>query len=109
MIFSEYASPGNTSHGLPSFLDELSQRDRAEHSPFSVDRARGCSVSVSPLIRFGTSTWAYEGWQGLVYQKPYPKGRFKKDCLTEYPSISTKESHSSEPHPSHAPPPGAVA
>jgi len=39
---------------------------------------------MSPLIRFGTSTWAYEGWQGLLYRKAYPKGRFKKDCLTEY-------------------------
>lgn len=41
-------------------------------------------MSVSSLVKFGTSTWAYEGWQGLVYHKPYPKGRFKKDCLTEY-------------------------
>ncbi len=41
-------------------------------------------MPLSPLIRFGTSTWAYEGWQGLVYHKAYPKGRFKKDCLTEY-------------------------
>lgn len=33
---------------------------------------------------FGTSTWAYEGWQGIVYHKPYPKKRFKQDCLAEY-------------------------
>lgn len=36
------------------------------------------------LVKFGTSTWAYEGWQGLIYQKSYPKGRFKQDCLAEY-------------------------
>ncbi len=41
-------------------------------------------MGVSPLVRFGTPTWAYEGWQGLDYQKPYAKGRFKKDCLAEY-------------------------
>lgn len=41
-------------------------------------------MSITSLIRFGTSTWTYEGWQGLVYQKPYAKGRFKKDCLAEY-------------------------
>ncbi len=34
--------------------------------------------------RFGTSSWAYEGWQGLVYQRPYPKSRFSQDTLTEY-------------------------
>lgn len=36
------------------------------------------------VVRFGTSTWAYEGWRGLVYRQPYPKGRFKQDCLAEY-------------------------
>jgi uncharacterized protein YecE (DUF72 family) len=41
-------------------------------------------MALSPLIRFGTSTWTYEGWQGLIYTKTYPKGRFKQDCLAEY-------------------------
>ena len=35
-------------------------------------------------IRLGTSSWAYEGWQGLVYHKPYPKSRFTQDALAEY-------------------------
>ncbi|HJR76608.1 MAG TPA: DUF72 domain-containing protein [Nitrospiraceae bacterium] len=39
---------------------------------------------LSPLILLGTSTWTYEGWKGQVYNKPYPKGRFKQDCLAEY-------------------------
>ena len=30
------------------------------------------SLSLSPLIRFGTSTWTYEGWQGQVYKREYP-------------------------------------
>ncbi len=37
-----------------------------------------------PPLRFGTSSWAYEGWQGLVYQRSYPKSRFSKDSLAEY-------------------------
>ena len=36
------------------------------------------------MIHLGTSTWTYEGWQGDVYKKPYPKSRFKRDCLAEY-------------------------
>ena len=40
--------------------------------------------SLSPLIQLGTSTWTYEGWQGDVYKKRYPKSRFKRDCLAEY-------------------------
>lgn len=35
-------------------------------------------------IRFGTSSWAYEGWQGLVYHRTYPKSRFSQDALAEY-------------------------
>lgn len=38
----------------------------------------------SPLVRFGTSSWAYEGWQGLVYHRTYPKNRFSQDTLAEY-------------------------
>jgi uncharacterized protein YecE (DUF72 family) len=34
-------------------------------------------------VRFGTSSWAYEGWQGLVYQRTYVKGRFSQDTLAE--------------------------
>jgi len=35
-------------------------------------------------VRFGTSSWAYEGWKGQVYQQAYPKSRFAKACLKEY-------------------------
>jgi len=35
-------------------------------------------------IHFGTSSWAFEGWKGIVYFKDYPGGKFKKDCLAEY-------------------------
>jgi uncharacterized protein YecE (DUF72 family) len=42
------------------------------------------SLSLSPLIRFGTSTWTYEGWQGQVYQRSYAKSAFARECLGEY-------------------------
>jgi uncharacterized protein YecE (DUF72 family) len=35
-------------------------------------------------VRLGTSSWAYEGWQGLVYQRAYTKSRFSQDALAEY-------------------------
>lgn len=41
-------------------------------------------MALSTFIHLGTSTWAYEGWQGEVYRRAYPKGRFKQDCLAEY-------------------------
>jgi len=42
------------------------------------------ALSLSPLIRFGTSTWAYEGWQGQVYKRTYAKSTFVRECLGEY-------------------------
>jgi hypothetical protein len=41
-------------------------------------------MPLSPLIRFGTSTWTYEGWQGQVYLQKYAKTTFARECLGEY-------------------------
>jgi hypothetical protein len=41
-------------------------------------------MSLSTIIRFGTSTWTYEGWQGLVYKREYKKTLFARECLGEY-------------------------
>jgi uncharacterized protein YecE (DUF72 family) len=39
---------------------------------------------IPPLVRFGTSTWNYPGWSGLVYHRNYgPKGAAAK-MLEEY-------------------------
>ena len=41
-------------------------------------------MSLLPLIRFGTSSWTYEGWQGQVYTRHYAKSTFARECLGEY-------------------------
>ena len=41
-------------------------------------------MTCSPLVRFGTSTWTYEGWQGQVYARQYAKSTFARECLGEY-------------------------
>jgi uncharacterized protein YecE (DUF72 family) len=39
---------------------------------------------IPPLVRFGTSTWNYPGWHGLVYHRDYgPKGAAAR-MLKEY-------------------------
>jgi uncharacterized protein YecE (DUF72 family) len=39
---------------------------------------------IPPLVRFGTSTWNYPGWRGLVYHEDYgPKGAAAR-MLKEY-------------------------
>jgi uncharacterized protein YecE (DUF72 family) len=40
--------------------------------------------AISDLVRFGTSTWTYEGWQGQVYNRQYTKTGFTRECLGEF-------------------------
>jgi uncharacterized protein YecE (DUF72 family) len=41
-------------------------------------------LPIPPLVRLGTSTWTYAGWQGQVYHRQYAKNSFARDCLGEY-------------------------
>lgn len=44
------------------------------------------------LIHWGTSTWTYPEWRGIVYHKPYTQKTIKVDSLAEYaafPQFST--------------------
>ena len=41
-------------------------------------------MPLASLIRFGTSTWTYEGWQGQIYRRQYAKTTFARECLGEY-------------------------
>jgi len=37
------------------------------------------------VIRFGTSSWIYEGWKGQIYKKAYKSEKqFKEEALAEY-------------------------
>src|SRR3954471_4010217 len=48
--------------------------DTAAPAP-DLTRFQQLSSRIPPSIRFGTSTWNYPGWRGLVYQQDYgPKG-----------------------------------
>lgn len=42
------------------------------------------AAKIPPLIRFGTSTWTYPGWHGLVYSREYPKSGASAAMLEEY-------------------------
>ncbi|MDZ4258879.1 MAG: DUF72 domain-containing protein [Gemmatimonadales bacterium] len=39
---------------------------------------------LPPLIRLGTSSWTYPGWNGLVYQREYPATGATARMLKEY-------------------------
>lgn len=42
------------------------------------------AAGVPPLIRFGTSSWTYPGWTGLVYRRDYPASGSSAAMLGEY-------------------------
>jgi len=43
---------------------------------------------ASKGIYFGSSSWKYPGWKGIVYNRQYPsKQAFDRECLTEYSQI----------------------
>jgi uncharacterized protein YecE (DUF72 family) len=52
--------------------------------PFDLEELRSLREAVPPLIRFGTSSWNYPGWQGLVYHRKYPKSGAVPKMLAEY-------------------------
>jgi len=39
---------------------------------------------IPPGVRFGTSSWNYPGWKGLVYQRRYPATGAAAEMLAEY-------------------------
>jgi len=46
---------------------------------------RAIQLARQADVYLGTSSWKYEGWQGLVYQDHYPSRKaFQRRCLAEY-------------------------
>src|SRR6267143_890736 len=55
-----------------------------EHATGETVQFPTMALSLSPLIRFGTSTWTYKGWQGQVYKREYARSKFSHECLGKY-------------------------
>lgn len=52
--------------------------------PLTPERAGQLALAVPPLVRFGTSSWNYPGWSGLVYHQAYPRSGAAARMLEEY-------------------------
>lgn len=50
----------------------------------SPEEIRDIASRVPELIRFGTSSWTYPGWKGLIYEKDYPATGAGARMLAEY-------------------------
>jgi uncharacterized protein YecE (DUF72 family) len=54
------------------------------NSDIDPDEIRALAARVPEQVLFGTSTWTYPGWTGLVYHRPYPKSAPAARMLAEY-------------------------
>ena len=50
----------------------------------SIEQFRALAAGLPEILRFGTSSWTYPGWTGLIYQKEYPKTGSSAAMLAEY-------------------------
>jgi uncharacterized protein YecE (DUF72 family) len=48
------------------------------------DQLAALAARLPEVVRFGTSTWTYPGWRGLVYHRDYPKTGASAAMLEEY-------------------------
>jgi uncharacterized protein YecE (DUF72 family) len=48
------------------------------------EEAAALLVRVPPRVRFGTSSWAFPGWRGLVYPRAASETALARDGLREY-------------------------
>ena len=50
----------------------------------SADALAHLRAAIPAQVRFGTSSWTYPGWKGLVYTRDYPATGASADMLAEY-------------------------
>lgn len=62
---------------LPPYMEQLLGIEGYRSTDYNSARK-----DDSPLVRFGASTWTYEGWQGQIYRKKYAKITFPGRLLT---------------------------
>jgi uncharacterized protein YecE (DUF72 family) len=74
---------------LPLFGDPPSPPGGRPSSPADALEARfaplrDTAARLSPLVRFGTSSWSFPGWRGLVYPSRRTEGWLSREGLREY-------------------------
>ncbi|MEZ4585120.1 MAG: DUF72 domain-containing protein [Gemmatimonadales bacterium] len=67
----------------PRGVDPVRPDDDLDSPPTPAE-IEGLAGRLPAEIRFGTSTWTYPGWTGLVYARPYPERGRAAAMLAEY-------------------------
>ncbi|BAH37519.1 MAG TPA: DUF72 domain-containing protein [Gemmatimonas aurantiaca] len=72
--------------GMPppdDFQPSLFEEPLDRHEQFMQEAAR-LAAALPATLRFGTSSWTYPGWSGMVYRRSYPKTGATAPMLAEY-------------------------
>ena len=74
---------------LPLFGDENAPASQPlPTSPYVEKNRERIRRWASKGILFGSSSWRYSGWKGMVYNRSYPSHKaFTRECLGEYSQI----------------------
>ncbi len=60
------------------------RRDAAQALAERYTRLRPVAAALPPGVRFGTSSWSFPGWKGLVYSEKHTSTQLARDGLREY-------------------------
>ena len=76
------------SHTLSLFGEEPETAPRPAASAYVERNVERIRRWAGRGILFGSSSWKYPGWKGMVYTRRYPSARmFEQECLAEYSEI----------------------
>ncbi|MEY3337111.1 MAG: hypothetical protein RL245_103, partial [Pseudomonadota bacterium] len=67
--------------GQVDFFDDRPARGKVAAAPVS-DEVRSLAGHLPHGVRFGTSTWSFPGWQGLVYGGDYDETKLSREGLS---------------------------
>jgi len=71
--------------GDPAPEPDPKPKDRAPVGPAAVpDELREIASSLPDDVRFGTSSWSFPGWEGLVYDREATKRELAREGLAAY-------------------------
>jgi uncharacterized protein YecE (DUF72 family) len=72
--------------GLFASEHTLTARERDERDAIERERARwsATAAEIPRSIRFGTSSWSFPGWRGIVYPHARTTSQLARDGLAEY-------------------------
>lgn len=69
--------------GQVDFFDDRPARGKVAAAPVD-DEVQLLASKIPSGVRFGTSTWSFSGWQGIVYGGEYDETKLSREGLSAY-------------------------